>query len=81
MKISICVGSSCHLRGSNKIVELMQEAIACSGISDRVELGAAFCLGKCTDGVSVRIDDEIISGFSPQNFAEMFDRYIMKRLL
>lgn len=80
MKISICVGSSCHLRGSNKIVELMQEAIVCSGISDRVELGAAFCLGKCTDGVSVRIDDEVVSGFSPQNFSEMFDRYIMKRL-
>lgn len=80
MKISICVGSSCHLRGSNKIVALMQEAIAQNGLSDRVELGAAFCLGKCTDGVSVRIDDEVVSGFSPENFAEMFDKYIKKRL-
>ncbi len=79
MDISICVGSSCHLRGSYDIIELMKKKLEENGIADKVNLGAAFCLGKCTDGVSVKIDDDIICGVSAENFDEIFDKYVLKK--
>lgn len=79
MTINVCVGSSCHLRGSYQIIELMTEALKKNNLSDSVTLSAAFCLGKCTDGVSIKVDDEIICGVSPDNFTEIFNRYVLKK--
>ena len=76
--ISICVGSSCHLKGSYKIIELAY--IAEHNLEDKVNLGAAFCLGRCTDGVSVKIDDEIICGVSEGNFRQIFDEKVLADL-
>ena len=47
MTVNVCVGSSCHLKGSYKIISLLTEAVKAHGLGDKVELGAAFCLGKC----------------------------------
>lgn len=79
MTIQVCVGSSCHLRGSYQIIELMTEALKKNGLQDSVTLSAAFCLGKCTDGVSIKVDDEVICGVSPENFQQIFDRYVLKQ--
>ena len=78
MDLMVCVGSSCHLRGSYDIINLMKENIAKHQLEDKVNLAAAFCLGKCTDGVSVKIGDEIVSGVNTENFSDIFDRYILK---
>jgi NADH:ubiquinone oxidoreductase subunit E len=79
MTIQVCVGSSCHLRGSYQIIELMTEALKKNGLQDDVTLSAAFCLGKCTDGVSIKVDDEIVCGVSPENFQQIFDQHVLKR--
>ncbi len=80
MKVCVCVGSSCHLKGSYKIIELMKEALAKHGLTDTVELSAAFCLGKCTDGVTVQVGEEIVCGVSADNFNGFFQRYILDRV-
>ncbi len=80
MNISVCVGSSCHLRGSYAIIELMKSSLERYGLNDKVNLGAAFCLGKCTEGVSIRFDDEIVSGVSEQNFDEVFKTHVLTPL-
>ena len=60
MIIQICVGSSCHLKGSQDIVNLMQEAIAKHHIENEITLICTLCVGKCNRiGVSVVVDDEI----------------------
>ncbi|HIQ80269.1 MAG TPA: NAD(P)H-dependent oxidoreductase subunit E [Candidatus Scatavimonas merdigallinarum] len=79
MKVYVCVGSSCHLRGSYDIIQLMKDRLKKNGLEDNVELSAAFCLGKCTQGVSVKVDDEIICGVSKENFDEVFNQYILKK--
>ena len=79
MKVYVCVGSSCHLRGSYDIIQLMKDRLKKNGLGDNVELSAAFCLGKCTQGVSVKVDDEIICGVSKENFDEVFNQYILKK--
>ena len=64
------------MRGSYDIIQLMKDRLKKNGLEDSVELSAAFCLGKCTQGVSVKVDDEIICGVSKENFDEVFNQYI-----
>ena len=67
--VQICVGSSCHLKGSPEIVELMQNALAEYNIEDEVVLNGSFCIGKCNRfGVTVQVDDEIHVGITRENF-------------
>lgn len=77
MDIFICVGSSCHLRGSAKIVELFKNAVKSNGLEDKVRLGGSFCLGKCTEGVTIKINDQVICGVSPENFDEIFKAHVL----
>lgn len=77
MSICICVGSSCHLKGSYNIIELMKTALEKNELTEKVPLSAAFCLGKCTSGVSIKVNDEVITGVSPENFDEIFAKYVL----
>ncbi len=80
MDIFVCIGSSCHLKGSYQIVNLMKENLDKNGIADKVNLNGAFCFGKCSgDGVTVKIDDEIISGVNKENFSEIFSSYVLRK--
>ena len=56
MKVTICIGSACHLKGSREIVQKMQELVAKNGVADKVDLNGAFCSGNCVNGVCVTID-------------------------
>ena len=53
MKITVCIGSSCHVRGSRQVVEQLQDLIRDHNLSDEVELCGAFCMGQCQLGVCV----------------------------
>lgn len=81
MIVLVCVGSSCHLNGSYEIIELMKKAIAERKLEDKITLKGTFCLGKCgVSGVSVKVDDEIITGVTPRNFEEVFEKHIISKL-
>lgn len=61
MKITVCIGSSCHIKGSRQVVEGLQRLIADNKLTDKVELSGTFCMGKCQQGVCVTVDDEFFS--------------------
>ena len=76
--VQICVGSSCHLKGSQEIVELMQKAVEEYNLDGDVVLVGSFCVGKCNrDGVTVQINDDVHVGITPQNFKEFFKKNIL----
>ena len=78
MIIQICVGSSCHLKGSAEIVELLQKAIAEYNLDDQITLAGSFCTGKCNrSGVTVQIDDDIYTGITKENFKEFFKENVL----
>lgn len=78
MVIQICVGSSCHLKGSAEIVSLLQNAVEAHSLSDKITLAGSFCIGKCNRvGVTVQVDDEIHTGVTPENFKEFFDEKVL----
>ena len=71
--VQICVGSSCHIKGSQEIVSLMQKAVEEYNLDGDVVLVGSFCIGKCNrEGVTVQINDDIHVGITPQNFKEFF---------
>jgi len=71
MKITICIGSSCHLKGSREVVEQLQQLTEASGLQDCVELAGSFCMGRCQTGVSVDVDGTYYS-VSPDTAAAFF---------
>ncbi len=80
MNIYVCVGSSCHIKGSYDIIQLLRDAITEHQLEDKITLSAAFCLGRCTDGVTVKIDDEIICGISRDSFSNFFEKDVLSRM-
>lgn len=76
--VQICVGSSCHLKGSQDIVELLQEAVEAHHIEDEVVLTGSFCVGKCNRvGVTVQVNDDVHVGVTRENFRDFFKTNIL----
>lgn len=71
MKVTVCIGSSCHVKGSRQVVEQLQALIAENNLGDKVELAGTFCLGRCQEGVCVTVDDEFFS-VSPDTVEDFF---------
>ena len=80
VQIYICVGSSCHLKGSYQIIQIFEEQIKKHKLEGKVELKASFCLGRCTKGVSVKVNDEFIEDLTITNATEKFEEYVLRRL-
>ena len=75
MKVIVCIGSSCHIKGSRQVVEELQYLIAQNNLGDKVELGGTFCMGKCQEGVCVTVDDNFHS-VSPDTVKDFFEKEI-----
>lgn len=81
MIIQICVGSSCHLKGSEKLVELFQQAIAEHKFDDEITLAGSFCTGQCNRvGVTITVNDDVFTGITPENFNSFFNDKVIKAL-
>ena len=79
MKIVVCIGSSCHLKGSRQVVSRLQELIAENNLGDKVELGGTFCIGRCQEGVCVTIGDAFFS-VTPDNVDDFFKNEVVAKL-
>ncbi|MDD6041120.1 MAG: NAD(P)H-dependent oxidoreductase subunit E [Clostridia bacterium] len=79
MKITICIGSSCHLKGSRQIVEQLQQLVAENNLGDRIELAGQFCMGNCQNGVCVTVDGDAFS-LTPETTREFFEKDVLARL-
>ena len=79
MKITICIGSSCHIKGSRQVVEQLQSLIEEHSLGDKIELGGTFCLGRCQEGVCVTVDDEFHS-VSPDTVKDFFNTQVLAKI-
>ena len=78
MLVQICVGSSCHIKGSPEIVELLTNAVEENNLQDEVTLSGSFCIGECNRfGVTVQVDDKVHTGVNRDNFKEFFEEKIL----
>ena len=79
LKVTVCIGSSCHIKGSRQVVEQLQNLIAENSLGEKVELGGTFCIGRCQQGVCVTVDDSFFS-VTPDNVGEFFKKEILARV-
>ena len=79
MKITVCIGSSCHVKGSRQIVERLQCLIEENKINDKAELSGTFCMGKCQQGVCVTVDGNFHS-VTPDTADEFFKNEILAKV-
>ena len=79
MKITVCIGSSCHIKGSRQVVEQLQYLIAQNNLGDKVELSGTFCMGKCQQGVCVTVDDKFFS-VKPDTVKDFFSENVLAKV-
>ncbi|MEG0805449.1 MAG: (2Fe-2S) ferredoxin domain-containing protein [Lachnospiraceae bacterium] len=78
MKITVCIGSSCHLKGSRQVVQQLKDLIEENGLENKVEICGTFCMANCQQGVCVTLDDKPFS-LSPDTTEEFFKKEILEK--
>ncbi|MBE5785303.1 MAG: (2Fe-2S) ferredoxin domain-containing protein [Clostridiales bacterium] len=62
VEVSVCIGSSCHLKGSYNVIQTFQQMIEEEKLHDKVEFKATFCMRQCSgNGVAVSVDGQSYS--------------------
>ncbi len=79
MRVTICIGSACHLKGSRDVIAQLQTLVKQNGLTQKVDLNGAFCTGNCVNGVCVTVDEELFS-VSPDTAQAFFEKEIVGRL-
>lgn len=79
MRVTICIGSACHLKGSKEIIGKLQNLVKEHSLEEKVDLNGSFCSGNCVNGVCVTVDNQLYS-LKPEDTREFFSKEIMGRL-
>lgn len=80
VNINVCIGSACHLKGSYNVIKALQKCIDERDLSDKVRINGSFCLGHCTNAVSVQINGEQVVSVSEQTVEAFVNEHIIPRL-
>lgn len=62
--VTVCVGSSCHVRGAREVLKRFAELVKQNGLEDEVVLYGSFCMDRCGEGMNWRIGDEDVTSAS-----------------
>ncbi len=79
MKVTVCIGSSCHIKGARQVVEQLQNLISENNLDDKVDLAGMFCMGECQQGVCVTVDGAFHS-VTPDTAQEFFEQNIKAKV-
>lgn len=75
IEVSVCVGSSCHLKGSYEIIQRLQELISSNHLEEQVLLSGSFCLASCGQGVTIKINQQLFHAV-PEGIDVLFNQQI-----
>ena len=79
LTISVCIGSACHLKGSYNVITSLQDLINHNRLKEKVEIKGAFCLGNCTQAVSVNVN-EVTYSVAPDTVQDFFTKEILTQI-
>lgn len=79
VNVSICVGSTCHMKGSREVIAKLKELVKAHGLEGQVLLNGSFCTGNCQYAVCVVLDDTVYS-VRPETTEEFFNKEILSRV-
>jgi NADH-quinone oxidoreductase subunit G len=58
--VSVCVGTSCHLRGAQKLLKELLHHVEDQELGEEVEVRATFCMEGCDRGPTVRVAGHVL---------------------
>ena len=76
--VTVCVGSSCHIRGAREVIMRFNEMLKDNGLEDRVELKGSFCMERCGEGLNWQIDDEALTSSDVEDAVKTFKKRIVE---
>lgn len=78
--VVVCVGTGCFLKGSYDVLHRIIALTERNGLAKRINVAATFCLENCTDGVSMKVNGELLRGVNRNNVEEIFQQKILAAL-
>lgn len=78
--ITVCVGSSCHLRGAYEVLNCLKELIKLNALEQKVTLKGSFCMERCTEAVTIKINEELFSVAAVGEMKDIFQRKVIHLL-
>jgi NADH:ubiquinone oxidoreductase subunit E len=78
--VTVCVGSSCHIKGARQVIERFNELTKEHNLSEKVELRGSFCMERCGEGLNWQIDEEQLTSASVEEAVQTFlRRFVTKK--
>ncbi|MGL4345283.1 MAG: (2Fe-2S) ferredoxin domain-containing protein [Cellulosilyticaceae bacterium] len=79
MEVKVCVGSACYVKGSHEVISQIEKLIETYHLGQSVVLKAAFCLGHCTEAVSVEVEGTVYS-VEKDEVNQFFKEHVLGRV-
>ena len=75
--VTVCVGSSCHIKGARKVIMRFNELLKENGLGEQVELKGSFCMERCGEGLNWQIDDEPVTSSDVEDAVGTFQKRVI----
>ncbi|MFC1504528.1 (2Fe-2S) ferredoxin domain-containing protein [Spirochaetota bacterium] len=75
--VTVCVGSSCHIKGSRDVILKFDELLVKHGLKNKVELKGSFCMERCGEGINWQIGDKPITSKNTDAAVNTFKKKII----
>jgi NADH:ubiquinone oxidoreductase subunit E len=60
LELSVCIGSSCHIKGSYNVIQTFQQLIEEKALHGKINFKSDFCQNRCREpGVAVSVNHTI----------------------
>jgi NADH:ubiquinone oxidoreductase subunit E len=75
--VTVCVGSSCHLKGARQVIARFNELLTEHGLQEKVMLKGSFCMERCGEGVNWQIDDAPLTSATVDEAVAIFRQRVL----
>ena len=78
VELKVCIGTSCHLRGAEKVIKTFQQLITSNRLEKKINLQGTFCMGKCSSKMVQISINETAYETSPEEAESFFLTEVLK---
>ena len=78
LRVSVCVGTSCFVRGSEVLLHKLIEYIQSEKLEGTVHVEATFCMEHCDQGPNVRVGNQLVQQAAFESVREVIEAELAK---
>ncbi|GEM_PF-98418 len=78
--VYVCMGTGCYLRGSYHVLNKFIEMARHLNLEEFINVKGTFCLEHCDSGVSIKANDEIVTGVTDENAEQVFKAHVAMKV-